>query len=57
MTSPTEVFLTRTIRLPRDGVTDLTVRHSGLSVEQGEHAGWTETLDRLAGLLESADGG
>ena len=38
----------------RDGVTDLTVRHSGLSREQGEHEGWTETLDRLAELLEGA---
>jgi len=37
--------------------TDVTVRHSGLSVEQGEQEGWTETLDRLAGLFESAHGG
>ena len=41
----------------RDGVTDLTVRQSGLSVEQGEHEGWTETLDRLVELVESAHGG
>ena len=38
----------------RDGLTDLTVRHSGLSVEQGEHEGWTETLDHLVELLEGA---
>ena len=37
-----------------DGVTELTVRHSGLTVDQGEHEGWTETLDRLVALLEGA---
>jgi len=36
------------------GVTELTVRHSGLTVEQGEHEGWTETLDRLVELIEGA---
>jgi hypothetical protein len=40
-----------------DGVTEVTVRHTGLSLEQGEHEGWTETLDRLVELVESAHGG
>ena len=31
----------------RDGGTEMTVRHAGLEVDQGEVQGWTETLDRL----------
>jgi uncharacterized protein YndB with AHSA1/START domain len=40
----------------RDGTTDVNVRPSGLSIERGEHEGWSETLDRLVVLLESAHG-
>ena len=39
------------------GATEVTVRHRGLSMEQGEQEGWTETLDRLVRLFESAHGG
>jgi uncharacterized protein YndB with AHSA1/START domain len=41
----------------RDGVTEVAGRHTGLSLEQGEQQGWTETLDRLARLLERTHGG
>ncbi|HEX8273846.1 MAG TPA: SRPBCC domain-containing protein [Longimicrobiaceae bacterium] len=35
----------------RDGGTLLTARHAGLAEDRGEVQGWTESLDRLAGLL------
>lgn len=31
--------------------TEVTLRHAGLVVDQGESAGWRETLDRLAELV------
>ena len=41
----------------RDGATEVAVRHTGLSLEQGEQQGWTETLDHLARLHERTHGG
>lgn len=42
--------ITITLAEHPDG-TLLTARHSGLSVDQGESEGWTQSLERLAGLL------
>jgi uncharacterized protein YndB with AHSA1/START domain len=47
---PHETLITVTFA-PRDDGTLLTVRHTGLVVDQGESQGWSEGLDRLAGLL------
>jgi len=38
----------------QEGRTKVTVRHTGLIVDQGEGQGWSESLDRLAGLLATA---
>ena len=37
----------------RDGGTEMTVRHAGLEVDQGEVQGWAETLDRLGEHLSA----
>ena len=38
----------------REGLTEVIVRHTGLTGDQGEGEGWRQLLDRLAGLLEES---
>ena len=38
----------------REGLTEVIVRHTGLTMDQGEGEGWRQLLDRLAVLLEES---
>ncbi|HET6569182.1 MAG TPA: SRPBCC domain-containing protein [Rhodothermales bacterium] len=40
----------------KEGRTELTARHTGLVVDQGEVQGWTEVLDRLEDYLKANNG-
>lgn len=50
---PREMTFTVTLAEHPEG-TRMTIRHAGLERDQGEVQGWTEGLDRLAGLLAGA---
>jgi uncharacterized protein YndB with AHSA1/START domain len=50
---PAEMTITVAFDEHPDG-TLVTIRHAGLTEEQGEVQGWTESLDRLASLLAAS---